>query len=83
MDLILDFSEINSEDNFHKILKENLNFPSYYGENLDALWDILTVVKLNLSLKNFYLSKLEIKEVLLDFFQELSNFNENFTFNLV
>lgn len=26
----------------HKYLKEQLNGPEYYGENLDALWDILS-----------------------------------------
>ena len=26
----------------HKILKEKLELPDYYGENLDALWDCLT-----------------------------------------
>lgn len=26
----------------HKYLKEQLDFPSYYGNNLDALWDSLS-----------------------------------------
>ena len=26
----------------HKILKEKLELPDFYGENLDALWDCLT-----------------------------------------
>lgn len=26
----------------HKYIGEILNFPHYYGENLDALWDILS-----------------------------------------
>ena len=26
----------------HKILKEKLELPDYYGQNLDALWDCLT-----------------------------------------
>ena len=30
------------EDNPHKYIKEKLDFPDYYGENLDALFDCLT-----------------------------------------
>ena len=28
--------------NIHKKIKKALNFPEHYGENLDALWDMLT-----------------------------------------
>lgn len=35
---------INGEnrDQLHKLLKDKLNLPDYYGENLDALMDCLT-----------------------------------------
>ena len=29
----------------HRILKETLGFPDYYGENLDALYDCLTDIR--------------------------------------
>ena len=35
-------AEIKSEESFHSQIKEVLELPEYYGENLDALWDCLT-----------------------------------------
>ena len=32
----------DSLDDIHNILKKQLSFPDYYGNNLDALYDILT-----------------------------------------
>lgn len=33
---------VNSGDDFHTFIAEALNFPEYYGRNLDALHDCLT-----------------------------------------
>lgn len=38
----LDFKGINTKEELHQLLKEELNFPDYYGANLDALYDVLT-----------------------------------------
>lgn len=40
MRIIVDGSLIKKEG--HKYLKKILDFPDYYGENLDALYDCLT-----------------------------------------
>lgn len=40
--VILNFSDADTEADIHRILKETLGFPEYYGENLDALYDCLT-----------------------------------------
>lgn len=40
--VVIDGKKINSIDLFHECLKKKLNFPEYYGANLDALWDMLT-----------------------------------------
>lgn len=34
--------ETNTEDDFHDYLISLPFFPGFYGQNLDALWDILT-----------------------------------------
>jgi len=31
-----------SEEDFHTAIAEGLDLPSWYGRNLDALWDALT-----------------------------------------
>ena len=38
---ILDFSKVKRWQDIHKVIKKDLHFPGYYGENLDALWDCL------------------------------------------
>ena len=42
MEIVIEGSEIESREQFHELLKERLDFPEYYGKNLDALWDVLT-----------------------------------------
>lgn len=37
----LDFSKVKRWQDIHKVIKKDLEFPYYYGENLDALWDCL------------------------------------------
>lgn len=39
--LTLDFTGCKYIGELHKVLKETFDFPDYYGENLDALWDCL------------------------------------------
>ena len=38
----LDFSNVSHFLEIHAILRKELDFPDYYGCNLDALWDCLT-----------------------------------------
>ena len=40
--IILDASKMCSHQAAHRYLKEQLAFPEYYGQNLDALYDCLT-----------------------------------------
>ena len=41
-DYCVDFSNTQDFDTLHEKLKQGFHLPSYYGENLDALWDCLT-----------------------------------------
>ena len=40
--IILDGNILGDKERVHGYLKETLNFPEYYGNNLDALYDCLT-----------------------------------------
>ena len=42
MKVMLDAMRLQSKEEAHKYLREALNFPEYYGGNLDALHDCLT-----------------------------------------
>ena len=37
----IDFSKCRYANEIHAEIKNTLNFPEHYGENLDALWDCL------------------------------------------
>ncbi len=40
--VVLNGAQIKDKAQLHKLLKETLDFPDWYGENLDALVDCLT-----------------------------------------
>ncbi|WP_047153092.1 barstar family protein [Aneurinibacillus tyrosinisolvens] len=40
--IVLEGKEIHTKEDLHAVLKMKLQFPDYYGENLDALWDCLS-----------------------------------------
>ena len=40
--LIIDGQELHDKKDLHNHIAETLDFPSYYGENLDALNDMLS-----------------------------------------
>lgn len=61
MKIILDGNKINSEDDFHLEISNQLKLPSWYGRNLDALWDVLTGMvgrPLDIEWINFYKSNI-------------------------
>jgi ribonuclease inhibitor len=44
MEKIIDGTRIRTERDFHELIAASLDFPDYYGKNLDALWDVLTTM---------------------------------------
>ena len=40
--ILLDLSPIQSREQLHDYLARTMDFPDYYGRNLDALYDMLT-----------------------------------------
>lgn len=41
-ELLINLSGIKDKETFHNYVSKKLNFPSYYGRNLDAFWDCIT-----------------------------------------
>lgn len=50
----LDFNEIYDKESLHKLLKDEFEFPDYYGNNLDAFYDEVSSLSedLTIILKN-------------------------------
>ena len=40
--IVIDFSECKYPLDLHNEIREKLELPEWYGNNLDALWDMLT-----------------------------------------
>ena len=40
--ILLDGRCLKQKDRAHRYLKRKFQFPDYYGNNLDAMWDLLT-----------------------------------------
>jgi len=43
-EIIIECAQIDNPRAFHRLLAEKLDFPEYYGGNLDALYDCLTQI---------------------------------------
>ena len=41
---IIDCSRIHTPEELHEAFRQKLNFPEWYGNNLDALYDCLTEI---------------------------------------
>ena len=46
-EILIDWSELNSEEAFYKSVLEQLGAPAWHGHNLDALWDSVGVGQIN------------------------------------
>ncbi|QUG80399.1 barstar family protein [Bacillus subtilis] len=81
--IMIDGRDFENIEVLHDVLKDKLDFPDYYGRNLDALWDCLTGwvdLPLTLVLINFEFSKKflgsyadDVLEVLLEAQEELED----------
>ncbi len=82
--VVINSDKIESVEALHKHLKAELDLPDYYGENLDALWDLLTSwVELPISIEwiNFGKSQMmlgEYAERILALFQAAERELESF-----
>ena len=68
-----DFNEIHSFPDFYRACSEKLDLPVYFGNNLDALWDVITAgIRLPILIKfsNISDTQQEVYRQLINLFQD-------------
>ena len=87
MQVIIDGRKITDKAMLHAYLKEQCNFPDYYGNNLDALYDVLTDRPEPLEIQLDHAA--ELKEILcgygeafIETLQDAAAENKRFTFTM-
>jgi len=81
--IYIDFSNLGDYDDFYKELKSKLTLPEYFGDNLDALSDVITgalEMPLHLEFVNLSVDQLEIFEDLLTTLEDAEEEVDGFTF---
>lgn len=83
MEIYIDFLEIGDYEDFYVQLKEKLTLPEHFGDNLDALFDVITgelEMPLHLEFVNMSVEQLEIFEDLLTTLEDAEEEVEDFSF---
>ena len=84
MEIYIDFLEIGDYEDFYAQLKEKLTLPEHFGDNLDAIFDVITgelEMPLHLEFVNLSVEQLEIFEDLLTTLEDAEEEVEGFTFS--
>ncbi len=87
-EIFLDCNKMTSKSETHKYIKQMLNLPDYYGNNLDALWDILSTKSKMISIFLLHEEVLhknlgEYGENLIDVFKEAADENNSIQFTVI
>lgn len=80
----IDFTNIGDNEEFYTALKEKIELPDYFGDNLDALSDVISgelEMPLHLEFVNMSVDQLETFEDLLETFEDLEDEVEGFSFS--
>lgn len=80
----IDFSDLGDYEDFYSQLKEKLQLPEFFGDNLDALYDSVTgfvELPLHIEFVNMSVDQLEIFEDLLTTLEDAEDEVEGFTFS--
>ena len=84
MEIYIDFLNIGDYEDFYAQLKEKLTLPEYFGDNLDALYDVITgelEMPLHIEFVNMSVEQLEIFEDLLTTLEDAEDEVEDFSFS--
>ena len=83
MEVYIDFLEIGDYEDFYAQLKEKLTLPEHFGDNLDALFDVITgeiEMPLHLEFVNMSVDQLETFEDLLVTLEDADDELDDFTY---
>ncbi len=81
--IYIDFTDIGDDEDFYAQLKEKIILPEHFGNNLDALSDVITgglEMPLHLEFVNMTVDQLETFEDLLTTLEDAEEELEDFTF---
>ncbi|MGC4130183.1 MAG: barstar family protein [Bergeyella sp.] len=84
MEIYINFTDIGDYEDFYAQLKEKLELPEFFGDNLDALYDSITgdlEMPLHIEFVNMSVEQLEIFEDLLTTLEDAEEETEGFTFS--
>jgi ribonuclease inhibitor len=81
--IYIDFTDLGDYEDFYTQLKEKLTLPDHFGDNLDALYDVISgelEMPLHIEFVNMSVDQLEIFEDLLTTLEDAEDNVEDFTF---
>lgn len=81
--IYIDFTDIGDYEDFYAQLKEKITLPEHFGDNLDALSDVITgalEMPLHIEFVNMTVDQLENFEDLLIVLEDAEEETEDFTF---
>jgi ribonuclease inhibitor len=81
--IYIDFTDIGDYEDFYAQLKEKIALPQHFGDNLDALSDVITgelEMPLHIEFVNMTVDQLEIFEDLLTTLEDAEDEVEDFSF---
>lgn len=83
-EIYVDFTNIGDDEDFYTQLKEKLDLPDYFGDNLDALHDFISgdaQLPLHLEFVNMSVEQLDTFDELISMLEEEEEETEGFTFS--
>lgn len=83
-EIYIDFVNIGDYEDFYEQLKSKLELPEHFGDNLDALFDVISgglEMPLHLEFVNMSVDQLELFEDLLTTLEDLEDEVEEFSFS--
>ncbi|SFI11841.1 barstar family protein [Halpernia frigidisoli] len=80
----IDFTNIGDYEEFYEVLKSKIELPAHFGDNLDALADIISgelEMPLDIEFTNMSVDQLETFEELLETLEDVEFESDEFSFS--